>query len=188
MLDLLRTLKDAHDPRTGKARTWRQVAALLATIGGVSKSPSWWLQLASEERAPRREDENAVRRCFPGLPEVPPSAVEIVGALDILAAVVADDDPDTALLVHTGGANISQIVIKASGSVVGQPATRLVSNANIHVVKNAAHKPVVAPSFSNQDFSGLETNPRISDAARIARIALDTVPTAEDVAAWMAAL
>jgi len=187
MRDLLRTLKDG--------RTWREVASLLAHIGGVNKSASWWLQLARSEKSPHREDENAVRRCFPGWPDVPPSAGELVDALDIINGIVAGDKPDTALLVHTGGAHVAQIVIRASDLPVTIPTTRLVTGANITVVKRRDRQPIHVFRLSTMDAQGLETIrgksgdlTRISDAASLARATLDYVPTASECAAWLAAL
>jgi len=96
-----------------------------------------------------------------------------------------------ALLVQTAGANVSQIVLKTSGSPVSYPATRLVTAGNIHVAKPRNRKQVLVPTFTNQVFSGLETSrgntgdlTRITSAIQRARAAFDYVPNA----AWMAAL
>jgi len=188
MLDLLRTLY-------ASAGSWRAVAAIITRIGGVSKSDVWWLQLAAEKKTPTRHDVNAVRACFPGWPVVPPSAVEVVGALNILDAVIADKNPDTAVLLRTGGAHIVKVLAKVSATRPTDGATSLATFGSIAQVKRRDRKLIHALSFSNLGAESPKTErgksgdlTRISSAVQRARAAFDYVPDADEVAAWMATL
>ena len=105
MLDLLEKLKDGN--------TWREVAQLIARVGGVRKSDAWWLQVARGDKAPRREDINAVRRCFPGWPDLPPTAGELAAEYGVERAVLAAEHPDTALLVEIGDVPVRHVVIES---------------------------------------------------------------------------
>ena len=187
MRDLLRTLK--------AGRTWREVAAILAGIGGVTKSPSWWLLVARGDKAATRQDANAIRACFPGWPDIPPSAGEALGLYGIERAVIAAADPDTAVLLQTDGAHIVTVLAKVSATQPPGGATSLVTLGNIAQVKRRDRKPIHALSFSNLDAESPKTNrrktgdlTRISRAIQRARAAFDYVPNADEVAAWMATL
>jgi hypothetical protein len=174
MRDLLATIKEG--------RNWREVAALLAHIGGVHKSPAWWLQIARGDKKPHREDENAVRRCFPGWPDLPPTADELIDAFGVEMAIIADPEPDAALLVKTDGAYIAQIVMKASESEPQIVASRLVTAGNIHVAKRRQRSAVTInymddlaalPDSAFSTHRGKTGNlAAIADAARSAREAL----------------
>ena len=132
MLDQLAALK--------AGRNWRQVAAIIARCSGVSKSDVWWLRLARGDKRPGREDENAVRSCFPGWPMLPPSADELADVLGVETAYIADDDPDAALFVRLDGKHISQVVMKASADESPVIATRLATSGSISVVNRKRHE------------------------------------------------
>ena len=139
-------------------RTWRDVATLIARCGGVQKSASWWMQVAAGEKTAHRADDNAVRRCFPGWPDLPPTAPELVDALGVLNAVVADPQPDTALLVQVGAAQVQKIVIQAGNLPPTSPPSCLVTAGNIAVARRKRASRPLIPYLSEMDVSGLETN------------------------------
>ena len=176
------------------AGNWRAVAAIIAKCSGVRKSASWWLQIARGDKQSRREDVNAVRRCFPGWPDLLPTADELVDDFGVETAIVVDDDPDAALFVNRQGLHISQIVMKASESEPQTVASRLVTAGNIHVAKRRRRGSVALnymDDFDTLPASAFSTHygktgnlAAIADAARRAREAQDKGNVEQDLQLW----
>ena len=187
MLDQLAALK--------ASRNWRQVAAIISRCGGVSKSASWWLQIAAGNKRARREDINAVRACFPGLELIPPSADELLDAYGVERAIVADENPDAALLVKTGGANVTRVTVNITDNPVYGSTKSFVTVGN----KRENRRPSASLCFMS-DFASIASDSLstqkgktgnlaiISAAVLAARQALDATPTEAEVAGWMRTL
>jgi hypothetical protein len=179
-------------------RTWREVVEIIARCGGVEKSPSWWLQIENGTKPPRREDANAVRACFPGWPIEPPTAGELVGALGVINAVVASQNPDTALLIETDGANIAKVLVQVAGGYLPHAPQCLVTAGNIVQVKPRDRKSIPVDSLADlaklplsafHTIRGKTGNlAAIAAAAERAAVAYSTPVTEVDVAHWPGAL
>jgi hypothetical protein len=98
----------------------------------VNKSGAWWLQVTRGNKSPGREDINAVRRCFPGWPDLPPTAGELTAEYGVKRAVLASEHPDTALLVEIGDVPVGHVVIESGdeNSPVYVATSRLVTFGN----------------------------------------------------------
>jgi hypothetical protein len=174
---------------------WRAVAELLSNIYRADKSFSWWAQVADGRKTPTHQDINAIRACFPGMPEIPLGAGELCGAYGITRAVVAAQNPDTAVLCQAGNEPIGNVVLETATVQPRIAASRLVTSVTKAQAKRGKHQGIHGLFLSNLSPKGLETIhgktgnlEAIAAAAQQARDALDAPLTDDDVGRWLAAL
>jgi len=179
MIELIEQLKEG--------RTWREVAQLIARISGVRKSDAWWLQVARGDKSPRREDINAVRRCFPGWPDLPPTAGELAAEYGVERAVLAAEHPDTALLVEIGDVPVRHVVIESGDenspvyvatsrlATVGSKPQAKRTRANPSVIVTMEKIALLPPSAFSTVRGKTGNLAAIAEAARAAAVELGGV-------------
>jgi hypothetical protein len=92
-----------------KLGTWRKVEQCIEVCSGLKLSSALWFGLARGSRPFRKEAQNAVRACFPGWPSVLLDPVDIVERYSLHNAVVADEFPNTAILINIDDKNVTGI-------------------------------------------------------------------------------
>jgi 5-methylcytosine-specific restriction endonuclease McrA len=95
-----------------KVGRWRKVAKCIETCSGVKMSAAMWWSLVAGTKPFSRETQNAVRSCFPGWPSALLNPVDLVERYSLHNAVIAENDPNTAILIRLEDKNVTGIMIQ----------------------------------------------------------------------------
>ena len=180
MLDLLRTLY-------ASAGSWRAVAALLGKYDGAM-----WAKIANGKRPATFEQRNLVLRAS-GLPEEEHTPLQVVEQSNVQTVFVLSGQPNAAALFTMGGGDLVRARFEVGELEDGEVTTVSVTACHKAQERRKGRRGSSILRLSELDAESPETDrrntgdlSRIASAVQRARAAFDYVPSAAEVATWMA--
>lgn len=155
-------------------QSWREVAVLLSACG-ASRDGAYWNKLARGQfKGDIGYPERVAIARASALPDPQPSPVDAVKASGVQHVIQAVDDPDTAVLLTTGGMALEHITLKrGNGAIEDAVNVPGISVTAVTPTATAKRRTALVVDLSITIHGRTGNFEAISNAARMSALALN---------------